>query len=195
LLVLPGSRSGEINQLLAIFADTIRRIGAKVGPFDIVLPTMPHLLHRVAAATASWPVRPRIVVSAVDKEAAFRVARAALAKSGTVTLELAIAGIPMVAAYKVTAAEAWVARRMVSAPTAILANLVIGENVVPEFIQEECTAERLAVALVPLFTDTPERQHQLSAFSRLDTIMEIGRGDPALRAAEIVILTAAAIHP
>lgn len=195
LLVLPGSRHGEIHRLLPIFADAVVRINAQVGPLDIVLPTIPHLLDEVTAATAAWPARPRIVVNAGDKEAAFRVARVALAKSGTVTLELALAGIPMVAAYKVTAAEAWVARRMVRVPSAILANLVIGENVVPEFIQEECTAERVAAALVPLIADTPERQRQLAAFSRLDMIMEISGEDPGLRAAEIVIRTAAAKHP
>ena len=184
MLVLPGSRSGEIRRLLTIFADAITRVSARVGPLDIVLPTVPHLLEQVAAATASWPMRPRIVLDVADKEAAYRTARVALAKSGTVTLELALAGIPMVAAYKVTAAEAWVARRMVRVPSYILANLVVGENVVPEFVQEECTAEHLAGALVPLIADTPERQRQLAAFSRLDSIMEIGGHAPALRAAD-----------
>ena len=191
LLVLPGSRSGEIRRLLAIFGDAIARVGARVGPLDIVLPTVPHLLEPVTAATAAWPTRPRIVVEAADKEAAYRVARAALAKSGTVTLELALAGVPMVAAYKVTAAEAWVARRMVHVPSYILANLVLGENVVPEIIQEDCTADRLAAALIPLIADTPERKRQLEAFSRLDGIMEIGAEAPAQRAADIVIATAA----
>jgi lipid-A-disaccharide synthase len=194
VLVLPGSRSGEIRRLLAIFMEAVTLVGARVGPLDVVIPTVPHLLDQVTAQTASWPMRPRIVVGAADKEAAYRVARAALAKSGTVTLELALAGIPMVAAYKVSAAEALVARRMVRVPSIILANLVIGENVVPEILQDECTAERLASELAPLIPDTPERQRQLAGFLRLDTIMEIGAGSPALRAAEIVIATAAGAH-
>ncbi|MFG3757310.1 hypothetical protein ACGE32_33740, partial [Klebsiella pneumoniae] len=99
------------------------------------LPTTAHLRDSVTAALADWPVQPRLVVDDAEKRAAFRAARAALAKSGTVTLELALAGVPMVTAYKGSAFEAWVARRMVRVPTVILANLVIGDSVVPEFLQ------------------------------------------------------------
>jgi lipid-A-disaccharide synthase len=189
LLVLPGSRGGEISRLLAIFGEAVGRVGTEVGPLDVVLPTVPHLLDRVTAETAGWPIRPRIVVETADKEVAYRVARVALAKSGTVTLELALAGVPMVAAYKVSAAEAFVVRRMVRVPSYILANLIIGENVVPEIVQDDCTPDRLVAALVPLIRDTPERQRQLAAFARLDTILQIGAATPALRAAEIVLAT------
>ena len=116
----------------------------------MVVPTVPHLLAQVTAATSNWPIRPRIVVDQGDKQAALRVARAALAKSGTTTLELAVAGVPMVAAYRVNALEAWVIRRLVRVPSYILANLVLGQNVVPELVQEECTPDRLSDALVPL---------------------------------------------
>jgi lipid-A-disaccharide synthase len=147
------------------------------------------LRDQVTAATASWAVRPRIVVDPAEKQAAYRTARVALAKSGTVTLELALAGIPMVAAYKVSGFEVWVARRLVQVPSVILANLVLGENVVPEFIQEACTANALAGALLPLLADGPERRRQTEAFARLNTIMEIGSRAPAGRAADIVLGT------
>jgi lipid-A-disaccharide synthase len=127
------------------------------------------------------------VVEHAEKQEAFRTARVALAKSGTVTLELAVAGVPMVAAYIVSPLEARVIRRVVRVPSYILANLVIGQNVVPELVQEECTPERLAAALVPLIGDTPERRRQIAAFSWLDTIMEIGSRAPAARAADIVL--------
>src|SRR6201987_1336842 len=104
---------------------------------------MPHLLEAVREGIKSWPVQPRIVIGEQEKQRAFRIARAALAKSGTVTLELALAGVPMVTLYRGTTIEAWIARRVVRVPSIILANLVLGENVVPEFHQEECTAERL----------------------------------------------------
>ena len=83
------------------------------------------------------------------------MARAALAKSGTTTLELAISGIPMVAAYKVSSLEAIVIKWLVRVPSYILANLVIGQNIVPELVQDECTPEKLADALTPLIGDTP----------------------------------------
>jgi lipid-A-disaccharide synthase len=75
-------------------------------------------------------------------------------------------------------------------PSIILTNLLLGENVVPELLQQNCTAENLAGALMPLFDDTRERRRQLEAFSRLDAIMEVGSSAPALRAADIVLAEA-----
>jgi lipid-A-disaccharide synthase len=187
LLVLPGSRVGEVQRLLSVFAETVTLVRDRLGPLEVVVPTVPYLVAPIAQATAQWPVRPRIVVETAEKQAAFRIARAALAKSGTVTLELALAGVPTVGAYRVSWLEAVVGRRLIKVSSVILANLVLGENVVPEFIQEACTAENLAAALVPLFGDTPERRRQVEAFSRLDAIMDIGSHAPAARAAEIVI--------
>jgi lipid-A-disaccharide synthase len=187
VLATPGSRSGEVARHVGVFGDALALVGKRAGPIEVVVPTVPHLLAQVTAATASWAVKPRIVVEQSDKQAAFRIARAALAKSGTTTLELAVAGVPMVAAYKVSALEAFVVRRLVRVSSYILANLVIGDNVVPEIVQEECTPDRLAAALVPLLGDTPERRRQTEAFVRLDAIMEIGSRAPAARAADIVL--------
>jgi lipid-A-disaccharide synthase len=187
VLAMPGSRSGEVARLASIFGETLALVQQRVGSIDVVVPTVPHLLDRVTEATAAWKVKPRVVADQAEKQAAFRVARAALAKSGTTTLELAVAGVPMVAAYKVSALEAFVIRRLVRVPSYILTNLVLGENVVPEIVQEECTAERLADALTPLIGDTPERRRQVEAFARLDSIMEIGSREPASRAADIVL--------
>jgi lipid-A-disaccharide synthase len=197
ILALPGSRSGEIRRLAGIFGQAIGLLQQRAGPIELVLPTVSHRLEQVRKATEAWPVKPRIVVGHADKQAAMRVARAALAKSGTVTLELALAGVPMVAAYQVSALEAFVARRLVKVPSYILANLVSGENVVPELVQEDCTPERLADALLPLVSETPERRRQIATFARLDAIMEIGARAPAARAAEIVVEAAkpAAVIP
>jgi lipid-A-disaccharide synthase len=187
LLVLPGSRGGEIERLLPVFAEAVALLNKQIGPLEVVIPTVLHLVDRLEQGTARWPVRPRIAVESAEKQAAFRIARAALAKSGTVTLELALAGVPTIAAYKVSWLEAVVGRRMINVPSVILANLVLGENVVPEFLQEACTAANLAGALAPLLGDTAERGRQLAAFSRLDEIMQIGSSAPAARAAEIVL--------
>jgi lipid-A-disaccharide synthase len=187
VLACPGSRSGEIARLSGIFGETLALVQDRVGPIEIVVPAVSQQLQQVTAATASWPLKPRIVADEAQKQEAMRTARAALAKSGTVTLELALAGVPMVAAYRVSTLEAWVIRRLVRVPTVILANLVIGQNVVPELLQEQCTPARLAAALAPLIGDTPERRRQVEAFSRLDAIMEIGSREPAARAADIVL--------
>jgi len=192
LLVLPGSRAGEIERLFGVFSDAVALVRDRLGSLEVVVATVPHLVDPIRTAMARWPLRARIVVETADKQAAFRVATAALAKSGTVTLELALAGVPMVAAYKVTALEYLaVGRRILKRlPSIILTNLLLGENVVPELLQHNCTAEKLAAALLPLFGDTPERRRQVEAFSRLDAIMGVGSSAPAMRAADVVLAAA-----
>jgi lipid-A-disaccharide synthase len=188
VLMLPGSRSGELNRLLAIFGAAITRAVTRVGAMELVLPTMPHLLAAARQATADWVVQPRIVVEPNEKWAAFRSARAALAASGTVTLELALSGVPTVAAYRVPLIEEITVRllRVPELSTVVLTNLVGGEKIIPEFLQRDCTPEKLADALVPLVSDTAERQRQIEALRRLDTIMGIGAMTPSAQAAAIV---------
>jgi lipid-A-disaccharide synthase len=187
LLVLPGSRRVEIKHHMAIFGEALDRLHAQGQAFELILPTMPHLLELVREAVKTWKVAPRIVVGEQEKRAAFRIASAALAKSGTVTLELALAGVPMVAAYRGGAIEARIVRRLVTVQSVILANLVVGENVVPEFLQDTCTADKLADALGEVLSDSPMRQRQLSAFARIDDIMSTGDQLPSVRAAEIIL--------
>jgi lipid-A-disaccharide synthase len=151
------------------------------------LPTTPSLEARVRAATAGWPTKPRVVVDAVDKWAAFRQARAALAASGTVTLELALAAVPTVVAYRVPLVEEVVGRLLIKVPTIVLANLVLGENVMPELLQRQVAPEPLAAALAPLLADTPERRRQVAAFARLDDVMKLGAANPSEAAAQIVL--------
>jgi lipid-A-disaccharide synthase len=186
LLVLPGSRRSEIGHHMAVFGETLGQLQAAGVGFEAVLPTVPHLEEPIAAALKHWPVQPRVVVGETDKRAAFRRAHAALAKSGTVTLELAISGVPMVAAYRAGRLEAWIVRPRITSSSVILANLVVGDNVVPEFIQQDCTPLRLVPALRDVLTDTPLRRRQVDAFTRLDTIMATGK-PPSVRAADIVL--------
>jgi lipid-A-disaccharide synthase len=189
LLVLPGSRRGEIRHHLAVFGQALGKLNSDGAAFELVLPTMPHLVEAVSAGVRDWPVAPRIVVGEQDKRAAFRTAHAALAKSGTVTLELALSGVPMVTAYRVGGMEAFILRRAIRVSSVILANLVLGKEVIPEFLQENCTPDNLARALRPLLADTPERLKQVEAFAGLDAIMSTGNQPPSVRAADIVLTT------
>jgi lipid-A-disaccharide synthase len=186
LLVLPGSRSGEIRRLAPVFGAALGEITKQVEAIEVVVPAVPRLAERVRAAVRSWSVPARVVTDPVEKQAAYRTARAALVKSGTSTLELALAGVPLVAAYKLSWLEAPIAWGMIRVPSAILANLVLGEQVVPEFLQLDCTAGRLAAALLPLLSDTPERRRQIAAFARLDAVMGLAEGSPSERAAAVV---------
>jgi lipid-A-disaccharide synthase len=189
LLVLPGSRRSEVKHHMAVFGETLGRLQVAGVAFELILPTMPHLQDAVGQGVESWPVQPRIVIGEAEKRAAFRIAHAALAKSGTVTLELALAGVPMVTAYKTGAIEAWILLRAINLQSVILANLVVGENVVPEFLQQDCTPEKLSAALCDVLTDSPLRRRQLEAFAKIDKIMSTGNQPPSVRAADIVLAT------
>jgi lipid-A-disaccharide synthase len=187
LVVLPGSRSGEIRRMASVFGDAVARLSAQAGALEVVVPAVPRLAGMVREAVARWRVPARVVTATAEKHTAFRNARAALAKSGTSTLELALAGVPMAAAYKVPLIEEAIGRLLIAAPSAILPNLILGENAVPEFLQRDCTAEMLASALLALIADTPQRRRQTDAFARLDGLMQIGQEAPSERAAASVL--------
>jgi len=189
LLVLPGSRRSEIRHHMAVFGETLARLRDEGVAFELILPTMPHLLEAVDEGIKTWKVAPRVVVGEQEKRAAFRIARAALAKSGTVTLELALAGVPMVTAYRTGAVEAWIVLRAINVKSVILANLVVGENVVPEFLQQDCAPEKLAPPLREILDDSALRRRQVEAFAGIDNIMSTGNQPPGVRAADIVLAT------
>ena len=189
LLVLPGSRRSEIRHHMDVFGQAVGRLQQEGVAFELVLPTMPHLQEAVVEAVKGWPIQPQVVIGEQEKRAAFRIAHAALAKSGTVTLELAIAGVPMVTAYRTGSVEAWILRRAIKVNSVILANLVIGENVVPEFLQQDCTPEKLAAALREVLGDSELRRKQVEAFAKIDQIMSTGNQPPSVRAADIVLET------
>ena len=186
VVVLPGSRRSEIARLMPIFGETLRRTSEAYGAdIEFVLPAVDHLRPAIEAAMADWPVKPRLLAGESEKYAAFRRSRAALAASGTVTLELALAHVPMAVGYQVGALEGQI-RHFIQVPSIVLANLVIGENSVPERIQSECNAERLTADLLPLLRDTAERAQQMAGFKRLDEVMAIDGLSPSDKAAEII---------
>ena len=186
LLVLPGSRPTEVTRLMQPFGEAVGLIQQRTGPLEVIIPVVASVRPLVEAALGTWPIAPHLVAGESDKFKAFRLAAAALAASGTVTLELGLAGVPMVVAYKVDGVARHL-RFLVKVPSIVLANLVIGENVFPELIQEDCTAEKLAEATAPLLADTPERELQLSGLSRIASKMLLDGTTPSERAAETAI--------
>jgi len=191
LVVLPGSRRSEIERLMPVFAATLERLADKIGAFDAVLPAVAHLEDEIRKRVETWRVRPCIISTEAEKFAAFRAARAALAASGTVTLELALARVPMVVAYKVSWLEAQ-ARHFISVPSIVLPNLILGENLIPEFLQEECEPEALAEAVAKLIVGGLERESQSRGFLRLAQSLRLASGEtPSARAADIVLSVAA----
>ncbi|MBY0361293.1 MAG: lipid-A-disaccharide synthase [Phreatobacter sp.] len=187
VLVLPGSRRNEITRLSALYAGVLERVEAEHGPVDWLLPAVAQHRDLILREIAAWPVKPRIVDGEAAKFAAFRSAHAALACSGTVTLELAVAGVPQVVAYRAGWLEAQIVRRLVTVDTAVLANLVVGDKVVPEFLQEKATVEAVAAALSAILVDGPARDRQIAAFARIDGIMDFAGEAPSVKAARIVL--------
>ena len=187
LVVLPGSRRTEVGRLIDVFRDTVRLI-AERGPVpEVVIPVVPTVRGMIEEGLAAWPARPHLVEGELDKWSAFKLADAALAASGTVTLELAVAGTPMVIGYKVEAIFARFLRRMVQVDMAGLSNLVLGEKAFPERMQEACTAEELAPLVDALLTDGPARQAQLAALAQVPARLAVPHGSPSDAAAEVVL--------
>ena len=185
LLVLPGSRTSEVERLIDVFGEAVARVSSTKGPIEVVIPAVRHLRDRIAAKTSTWTPKPHIV-DADDKYAAMRLARAALAASGTVTLELALAGTPSVIAYKVDVVMANL-RFLLKVPSVVLANLVIGKNVYPEYLQEACTAENLANAMEPLLSESDARSVQLYGLSQAPQKLRLAASSPSEAAAQVVL--------
>jgi lipid-A-disaccharide synthase len=192
VLVLPGSRRTEIRRLTADFGAALGRLRDDVGPFEAVLPTLPHIEAEVRERAAAWPVAPRIVTDEAAKLKAFRAARAALAASGTVTLELALSGVPLVGAYKVGIVEEQL-KYLIKVPSILLPNLILGELAIPEKLQRDCNPATLAAELAPLIRTGPARAAQVEALARLDQKMQLPDGGaPSAHAARAVLEIAAA---
>jgi lipid-A-disaccharide synthase len=192
IVVLPGSRRSEVSRLMADFGGALAVLRQSVGPFTAVLPTLPHVEGDVRALAARWPEPPKIVFGEDAKYAAFRAARAGLAASGTVTLELALAGVPMVGAYKVSLVEEQL-KYLIKVPSILLPNLILGERAIPEFLQRDCTPTALGAALADVVRDDQARDAQLAALSRLDRLMALPDGGaPSAHAARAVTETIAA---
>jgi lipid-A-disaccharide synthase len=186
LVVLPGSRVSEVSRLMQPFGEAIELLHQRRVRPQVIIPAVPHVRPLIEKHVQSWPVQPHIIDGEEDKMRAFRLAHAALAASGTVTLELALAGTPMVVGYKVDALAAQV-RFLLKVPSVVLANLVLEENAFPELLQEECTPQKLADALELLLRETPERRSQVAALARIAHKMLIDGTSPSEAAADIVL--------
>jgi lipid-A-disaccharide synthase len=187
LVVLPGSRASEVGRLMQPFGAAIEHLLARGIVPEVVVPALPHVRGLIEAGLASWPLRPHLVEGDRDKHAAFKLARAALAASGTVTLELALAGTPMVVGYKVEALAAAIVRRMLEVDTVAMANLVLGARVFREFIQERCKGELMGHALADAMREGPAREAQLAALREVPRRLLLPAGTPSEAAAEIVL--------
>ena len=183
-LVLPGSRRGEVGRLAPIFGEALAQMPKATR---VVVPAVAHLSETVRAAVRGWPGDPLVVTDRADKQAAFAAATAALAASGTVSLELAANGVPMVIAYDMNWFSRQIIARMLKVDTVTLVNLVSETRAVPEFLGEACKPGPVGAAFADLLRLPSQRERQRDA---LDLTMDrLGRGGeaPGLRAARSVL--------
>lgn len=184
---LPGSRRSEVSRLLPVFGATLGLLAGRFPGLCAVVPTVDTVAAEVRAATAQWPVGARVVTGREDKYDAFAAATGAVAASGTVALELAIAGLPGLVTYKANPLTVWAARRMIRVPYVNLVNLILEKPVMPELLQERCRPDLLADALGALLADGDARAAQKAEMRRAAEMIGLGGPPPSLRAADVVL--------
>jgi len=187
LAVLPGSRSNEIRFILPVFREAVRLIAARVPGLVTVLPTVPHVATRVQAATTDWPAPLHVILDEDQKFAAFDAANAALAASGTVTTELALARVPFVSAYRVGWLTYALARPLFKLPHFTLVNLLLKRGAVPEFLQGAASPQSLADAVTPLLTVPEAAARQRNDLDEAMRLLGRGGEPPSLRAAQAIL--------
>ncbi len=187
LVLMPGSRRNEAPRLLPVFGRTLAMLAQDFPTLAAVMPSSPAVAELVARAAADWPIRPIVVTALDDKHDAYAAAGAALTKSGTSTLELALAGVPMAVTYRVNPVTAFMARRLIRVPYVAMVNLLAGREIVPELLQGECRPDRLRAVVHALLSDPDAAAAQRGAFPAVIESLRVPGETPAEAAADAVL--------
>jgi len=185
VLVLPGSRHGEVSRLVVPFGETVSVLRARGHRLRLLLPTVPHVADLVRTSVARWDEKPEVILDAERKWQAFGKADAALIASGTVSLELALSGVPMISCYKFDPIMLMV-QRLITVWSAALPNLIADRPVVPESYNQYVRPHYLARQLEALFADTAYRAWQKDGFAEVSRRMATERPSGEI-AAEVVM--------
>jgi lipid-A-disaccharide synthase len=188
LCLLPGSRENEIRQHLPVLEQAVALIWRQVAPLRLVLPTLPCMAPLVKRLVAPWQLPALVLEDRAERFDAYAASWLAIAASGNVSLEVALAGLPAITIYRARALPAWLARRLTRVPHVNMVNLILGRPAVPELLQEDCRADRIAVAAVRLIGDESLRRGQQAALA--EAVAQL-RGDdertPSQRAAARIL--------
>ena len=187
VLVMPGSRRSEVRRLLGVFGAALRLAGAEVPGLRPVVALAGPVEAAVRAGSADWPVPPIFVRTAAEKHDAYAAAAVGLIKSGTSSLEVAVAGVPHVVGYRVNPVTAAIVRRLIKVPFVSLVNLLAERAVVPELLQQDCTPARLAAGLVELLRDPAKVAAQQAGFADVLARLRAPEGLPSEAAALAVL--------
>ena len=187
LILMPGSRRSEVPRLLPVFEEVVQRLARSAPNVKPVLPVSAVVADTVRRATAEWTIKPIVLTEVADKHDAYAAASVALTKSGTSTLELALAGVPMAVTYRVNPISAAIARRAIKVPHVAMVNLLAGRAVVPELLQERCRADLLEKVVLELLADGRAAAAQRDAFTAVLASLRPQEGLPSDAAAREVL--------
>ncbi|HEV8679667.1 MAG TPA: lipid-A-disaccharide synthase [Stellaceae bacterium] len=187
IAVLPGSRGGEVRRLVPVFGEALHRLEAIVGPFRVAVPTVATVTDAVSRGVSSWPGRPIVLRGAADKYDAFAASRAALAASGTVALELALARVPMVVAYRLNPLTEALLDRVLKVRQVNLVNLLLGRPLVREHLRGACAPGPLAATLVELIGDERVRSAHLAGYDEAMRRLRGAGQSPSRTAADRIL--------
>ena len=185
LVLLPGSRNGELRRHLPVLAEMATDLSRHQAVTELVIPTLPRLRDRLVAETANWPAPVRVVETRAARREIYQQAIGAICVSGTVTLELALARVPMVVIYALDSHQSRAYAKL-GRPQVSLPNIILGRPIVREFVAAPLLDEPAKSAMIDLLDNKKARQDQVQAFDELYRIMETGlpphlREDPADR--------------
>ena len=187
ITVLPGSRNGEVMRLLPIFGAALERLESQIGPFRVAVPTVATVAVTVTDAVRAWPGAPIIIRRVEAKYDAFAASRVALAASGSVALELALARLPMVVGYRLNPLTEAFLDRILKVRQVNLINLLVGRPLVCELLGHNCTPERVAAAVGELVQNERVRAAHYEGYDEARRQLETGDVPPSLRAADQVL--------
>lgn len=187
LLVLPGSRPAEIKLVMPVFEEAVKRLKAARPGLHVVIPAAGTVVESVRAKVAGWPFRAHVIEDEQLKDDAFVAGTVALACSGTVTTELALAGTPMVVAYRIGGATYAILKLIFKSPWVTMFNIAARAFVAPEFLQADCTPANLEKAIAERLDDPALRARQVAAQNAALEVMGKGGPDPSEAAADAVL--------
>lgn len=192
ITVLPGSRGGEVGRLLPVFGSALQHLEGMIGPFRVVVPTVETVAEAVSKGVREWSGQPVIVRGAGPKYDAFAASRIAIAASGSVALELAMARVPMLVAYRLAPFTEALLHYVVKVPHVNLINLILDRPLVGEYLRDDCTPEKIAEGAASLIRDEAVRAAHVAGYDAAMRQLGAGSASPSLKAADTILAIIAA---
>lgn len=187
ICLLPGSRHNEVARLLPTFIEAAKRLSAQFDDLFFVIPTVHTVESRVKSLTANCGLPVLIAEGAEDRHNAMCASAAAIAASGTVALELAIADVPHIIGYKVSKTTAFLAKRLLHIQFVNLSNILLGREIVPELLQEACAPENIAMYIRRFLNRDELYRHQLEGFKKVRQVLGLGEQTPSENACDVIL--------